>query len=164
MRISCEQMVKIKQLRAAWIAAYCKRAGYAGVTCLTCGTTGIALIEACRKEGLECRVFSNPQRWWGNAEFIEYNGTQFFDATSGHIPLFIICALGEVYREYLGEISDDEIVVPTGSGETALSLRVAYPNKTIIAQYGESAEIKRDLHAPLNSAIDALCVVRLSDV
>jgi len=164
MRINGEQMIRIKQLRAAWIATYCKSAGYAGVSCLTCGTTGVALIEACRKEGLECRVFSNPCKWWGNAEFIKYNGTQFFDATSGHIPLFIICQLGKVYREYLGEISEETITVPTGSGETALSLRIAYPDKIIIAQYGESAEIKRDTDAPLNAAVDALCVPRLSDI
>jgi hypothetical protein len=43
-------------------------------------------------------------------------------------------------------------------------LRIAYPDKTIVAQYGESAEIKREGDAVLNAAVDALCVRRLSDV
>lgn len=164
MRINSDQMVQIKQIRADWIAQYCKMAGYLGISCLTCGTTGIALITACRKEGLECRVFSNPRRWWGNADFIEYNGSQFFDATSGHIPLFMICKLGILYRSYLGDTQAETITVPTGSGETAISLRIAYPDKIIVAQYGESAEIKREGDAVLNAAVDALCVRRLSDV
>jgi hypothetical protein len=163
-KIGGNTMLEIKRLRAEFLAQHCVRSGFTGIACLTCGTTGIALIHACQKHDLECRVFSNPKRWWSNEEFIKHNGTQFFDATSGHIQLLLMCKLGLIYRGLLGDIEDSSITVPSGSGETALSLKFAYPDKIIIAEYGNTKETKKEPYAPLNEIVRALCVVRVSDI
>ena len=151
-----------KQLRAQVIADYLRECGRyeAGVVCFTCGNAAAALraaglyvVEVGPRGGLQAG------RWWQPAQIARAWPT-LFDATSGHLPLHLMAQVGAAYRGHLGPLAA-AVEVPSGSGEGAVCLAMAYPATAFTAVFddGEPATTYSD-GAPLLPLVRKLCTVR----
>ena len=148
-----------KKLRARVIAEHVRSAGYRGVVVFTCGNSAMAL----REQGLDVveigpRGDLKTDKWWTAAE-IHRLYPDLFDATSGHLPAALMPKIGKAFREHLGDLPAGKYAVPTGSGETILCLRVAYPNPSIVflaAYDNRKPETELNPLNPLNEFVDAL--------
>jgi len=89
-----------------------------------------------------------PGKWWSVPE-IRQRFPDRFDATSGHLPLPLMLALASAMRERLGELPCAEYAVPTGSGETIVALRWAYPGTRFVAVYDLDRATQYHDEAPL---------------
>jgi len=160
-----------KRLRAKPIADYVRKAGYPGVVTFTCGHAAEALREVFSPFGLHvlevgARGVLQTDKWWTPAE-IHKGFPHLFDATSGHLPIPLMHDVAEQFRAYLGVrgeyiVNDKQYVVPSGSGETILCLRMAYPNIPFMAAYDNAKpETTRDTeNVAMNALIDALFPVQ----
>ncbi len=159
-----------KALRAEVIARHVREARcYQGVVCFSCGNASRALREALMAPGdppvldispsgaLEARVWWSPER-------IRSTWPTYFDATSGHLPAYLMVRVARHFRAYLGprerlierfapyptERRPDETVgVPTGSGETIVCLRWAYPHVQFVPVQDGTPATERHSAAPL---------------
>lgn len=145
-----------KTLRAKLIRAHVQAAGYAGVVCFSCGNASAALAAL----GLQLLDVSPrgslvPTRWWTPAE-IRAAWPHLFDATSGHLPAWMMAALAEALHAELGKLHDSAYLVPTGSGETVMCLRWAYPSTEFVAVYDDARQATRyHAEAPLARLVAA---------
>jgi len=140
-----------KTIRANVIYEYVMEAGYRGVVCFSCGNAAKALRDA----GLFVVEISpvgklHAGAWW-QPEEIRKVWPDLFDATSGHLPVPLMVRIGNEFRKHLGELTTgEEYKVPTGSGETILCLRWAYPLCSFKPVYNLDASTKYNEEAPLN--------------
>lgn len=166
-----------KVLRAKPIAAYVVKANYPGVVTFTCGHAAEALRTALRplgKDVLEvgAKGVLQTEKWWTPAE-IRAGFPHLFDATSGHLPVPLMYEIAQEFKAYLspvwggtrsGQVFDQEkqYVVPSGSGETILCLRMAYPDAKFMAAYDNAKpETTRDTeNVAMNALIDTLFPVQ----
>lgn len=145
-----------KMVRARVIKMHCELAGYQGCVCFSSGNSSRALREV----GLYTIDVSptgvlSANTWW-TADAIHRSWPHLFDATSGHLPLPLMIELARVYQATLRPV-EPEYAVPTGSGETILALRLAFPRIRWVAHY--STGIKGayyDSRSPLNMVVAAL--------
>lgn len=139
--------------------------GLKGVVCFTCGNSADAL----RKEGLRVVEVGAkgpiaPTRWWGH-EDIAFAWPNHFDATSGHLSVPLMLDIARLFKAQLGNLDDHRLAggvyVPSGSGETAVCLALAYPELPVIACYGATngPETEYNKEAPLNGLVQRLCHV-----
>ncbi len=144
-----------KEIRAAVIAAYLIAAGPRPVVCFTCGPAARALAA----QGLDVLAIGpgqqlTPAGWWTHAA-IARTWPDRFDATSGHLPLPLMLDFARALARALGTLPGPAYRVPTGSGETILALRWAYPQLTFHAAYGDTPATRRDAANPLNALVAA---------
>lgn len=142
-----------KMLRAKVIKAHVQAAAYAGVVVFTCGNAAQAL----RAEGLDVLEIGPqgallPGRWWTPAE-IHRIWPERFDATSGHLPAPLMAQIAQVLGGYLGNLRAAAYEVPTGSGETIVCLRWAYPSTRFVPVYGIGQGTEYNVAAPLNYVV-----------
>lgn len=152
--------VPAKQIRASIISAHVRQSGLRGAVVFTCGNAATALRRyGCFDYVLEIgpRGTLNPLRWHTPAE-INKAWPDLFDATSGHLPLPLMVEIAYGLQAYIGALDPAiDYLVPTGSGETIICLRLAYPEIKFIAVYDSSRpETTQDQQAPLNRAVYAL--------
>ena len=149
------ELTNRKTIRAGIIARYMDSAGYAKCICFTCGNAAQAL----RNAGV--RVLEvGPQgqlqagRWWTPGQ-IAAVWPSFFDATSGHLPIYLMAELALALAGVLGTL-DKGVAhkVPTGSGETILALRMAYPEIEFAPLYNIDRATRREEEAPLTGLVD----------
>lgn len=144
-----------KQIRAQVIAEYANAAGYRGVVAFSCGNATREL----RAAGLWVLDISPSGdiaptgKWWTPAE-IHRAFPDLFDATSGHLPAWMMIEIGKRFREYLGDIEGGD--VPSGSGETIMCLRWAYPDKIFRPVYNLDKATEYNDNSPLNYLVN-LC-------
>ena len=157
-----------KRLRAAIIANHMARAGVPRAVCFTCGNAAAAL----RMAGVDVLEIGTdgalvPTRWWTPTEVAKHFPGAF-DATSGHLPGWMMIDLAAAFRRHLGAMTPPTgaIDIQSGSGETAFCMALAYPRINIRAMYNDAYPWSTfSEHAPLNSAVATLCdVVRLNPV
>lgn len=145
-----------KAVRAEVIRTHCKSAGYDGCVCFSSGNSSRAL----RSLGLYTIDISptgqlTANGWWP-VDHVHRAWPHLFDATSGHLPLPLMVELARVYQASLRPI-EPTYAVPTGSGETILALKIAFPDIKWVAHY--STGIKGayyDSRSPLNMVVAAL--------
>ena len=126
-----------KRIRARVISRYMRDNGFPFCVCFSCGNASKAL----KSEGVPTVAIAPhgdmvARRWWPMAE-IRRTWPTAFDATSGQLPVDVLLLLAAEYRvafEWLFN-GDDEFVIPTGSGETVLCLKIAFPNVHFVAQW-----------------------------
>lgn len=78
----------------------------------------------------------SANRWWSMNE-IRNTFPDSFDATSGHLPMDMMNQLAAEYRTTFSDIikKGQTYTIPTGSGETVICLRMAFPKSQFIAQW-----------------------------
>jgi len=145
-----------KAIRAAVIKDYCEQAGYRGVVCFSCGHAS----EALKAAGLyTVTVAPNgdlmANRWWTAAE-IHKAWPDLLDATSGHLPMPVMRRVAtEYFRALTKRLTERHYLVPTGSGETIICLRMVFPGKKFIALYNVWQGTESCINAPLNALVKA---------
>lgn len=144
-----------KKLRSQAVMEYMEANGYRRAVCFSCGNASRELAKA----GVDVLDISpdgdlEAKRWFTIAEVSNsFNG--FFDATSGHLPMDCMLMVAGKFRDALGDM-DGSIDLPTGSGETLVCLKMAYPKLEIRAVYDLDSATAYDEHAPLNRLVEAL--------
>lgn len=150
---------RAKQIRAKVIAQYMARNDIKQCVCFSCGNasralsaTGLQVVAIAPNGDLEAR------RWW-TMEEIRKTFPSSFDATSGHLPIDIINEIVKSFRkEFSGVFATGQTYdIPTGSGETILCLKLAFPEIDFVARYktGDAA-CNPDENAPLLPLIKSL--------
>lgn len=146
-----------KALRARVIAEWVRAAGYPGVVCFSCGHASRALKDV----GLYCVEVAPTGAlqagcWWSPEE-IHRCWPHLLDATSGHLPAPLMTKLADAYKAWLGDLTEGATYrIATGSGETVLCLKIAYPDCTFIPYYDNSSPSTTfSPAAPLNSWVES---------
>lgn len=178
--------IPAKRFRAELIANHVLMAAgaYRGIICFTCGNAAEALrAEFARlNQYPQCRIpiievggkgMLRPTTWFSPAA-IAGTWPGFFDATSGHLSWPLMANLSRHIGQhcsnngYLNDVPPGaEVNVPAGSGETAVCLALAYPERRFRACYnvpGLEAATEWHKEAPLNNLVDRLCSVTLDAV
>ena len=129
-----------KAIRASVIKEYMQLHGYKQCVCFSCGNASRKLKDA----GVDCIDISpsgdlNANRWWSMAEIRKAFPT-CFDATSGHLSTDVMRMIVECFR---AEFEDrfkphKKYIIPAGSGETILCLKLAFPCTEFVAMYDDS--------------------------
>lgn len=146
-----------KKLRAEVIKEYLTENGIRGAVCFSCGNTSRALREA----GIDTLDISptgdlQALRWFTPSE-IKREFPDRLDATSGHLGPDLMNRIASAFLSYLGSLQESEdYVVPTGSGETIIALKIAYPTIRFHAVYNLDAATSYDSRAPLNGLVKAV--------
>jgi hypothetical protein len=168
--------VNEKGIRAAIIADYIRASNYRGAVIFTCGHAGQTLRDALQGAGLSGALLSyeptlvevgpkgpiSANRWW-SPEDIHISWPDLFDATPGHLPVALMVRIAQALastrrsRDTVEKITNGgPWFVPTGSGETIVCLKMAFPNVQFAAVYDNARqETTRDPESPLNSIVDA---------
>ena len=144
-----------KRIRAEVIKEYLANKSYKGVICFSCGNASREL----KKVGLNVIEISPhgdfiPNKWFNPSEIAEMF-TNYFDATSGHLDITLMELIGKAYKEKLGNLPNP-CYVPSGSGETLVCLKLAYPNIDFIAVYNLDFATEYSDNAPLNKLVKLL--------
>jgi hypothetical protein len=138
-----------KNIRGKVIAEHLRKLGKNNCVCFTCGNAGKAL----REQGLGVIEINQPERWYSFAEIgKQYSG---FDATSGHLPIPLMAIIANELKKELKTIPE-EFELPTGSGETFVCLKMAFPFAKITPVYNLDKSTEFHELAPLNDLVDAI--------
>lgn len=129
---------RAKHIRADVIDRYMRANGFRLCVCFSCGNASRILKE----HGVPCVAVAPDGdllagRWWTMAE-IRRTFPTAFDATSGQLPADVMLQVAHEFREEFAPVfadGDKAYVIPTGSGETVLCLKLAFPDRTFIAQW-----------------------------
>lgn len=143
-----------KKIRSEVIKKYTEE-DYDKILVFSCGNAGRALEE------LDLNVLHigeegifQTEKWFSLKE-IKHYFYDYFDATSGHLNIELMMLIGEAFKSYLGDLPDT-VYVPTGSGETLICLKLAYPQVNFIAVYNLGKETEYHPEAPLNKLVELL--------
>ena len=144
-----------KRIRAWVIREYLDNAGRRQVVCFSSGNAAQQL----RVAGLDvvevgpCGVLQS-ERWWTPAQIARVWPDRF-DATSGHLPLTLMLDLAREYQQRLQtQVGPSAIhYIPTGSGETILCLRWAFPLTRFLPLYNVGPGTEWNAKAPLNGLV-----------
>ena len=127
-----------KRVRSQVIRRYMQAQGYTRAVCFSCGNAYRALLaEGVDVVGVAPGGELQALRWFKPAE-VARTFPGLFDATSGHLPLELMYEIaGELRKEVVLE-RGVEYRVAAGSGETALCLKLAWPEADIAAVFDDS--------------------------
>lgn len=144
-----------KRIRAQAIRLYMAQHGYRKAVCFSCGNASREL----RKAGIDVLDVSptgdlQALRWFTIGE-VHDQFPDHFDATSGHLPMDCMQMVADLYRDEIEKL-EGITYLPTGSGETLVCLKMAFPYSYIVAVYDLDAATAYDEHAPLNSLVRAV--------
>ena len=144
-----------KGLRAVAIAYYMRTNGYDKAVCFSCGNASRALKQ-CGIDVLDVSPTGDLQalRWFTIGEVHRHFPTHF-DATSGPLPMDCMKEVAWWYKGKLKSIPD-KINLPTGSGETLVCLKMAFPESHITAVYDLDDATRYEKDAPLNPLVLAM--------
>ncbi len=150
-----------KAVRSRHVDNYMRSAGYRRAVCFSCGNAA----EALRRSGVDVlevgpRGRLLPGGWWSCGE-IRRAWPEYFDATSGHLPVALMTAIGAELVDGIGSVfPGEEVIVPSGSGETLVCLALAYrrgEGPRLVAEYDcGRPETMYDPEAPLAPLVRAL--------
>lgn len=143
-----------KRIRAQVIKEY-MRGRYDRAVCFSCGNAareleaaGVNVLHIGEKGDLV------PTRWFTPREIAAaFDG--YFDATSGHLPTDLMITLSEAYKNYFKELPDT-VYLPTGSGETLVCLKLAFPDTDFIAVYNLDKATEYDAACCLNKYVEIM--------
>lgn len=149
-----------KAIRARVIERYMREAGYAQAVCFTCGNAaralrrrGVTLWAVSHRGGEGINEVLAPGEWYTPATVARRFGKTYFDATSGHLPMPLMVEIARELREAVALALDREWLVPTGSGETIVTLRLAFPENRFVPVRLGTPETEYSEHAPLNLVV-----------
>lgn len=142
-----------KKIRAAVIKDYLKDKQYKGVVCFSCGNATREL----KKVGLNVIDISPsgdfiPLHWFQPSS-IKNIFPEYFDATSGHLTFEVMQLIAEKFKQVLKKEIKEINYIPTGSGETILCLKLAFPDKKFVAVYNIDEATHYEERAMLNGIV-----------
>ena len=127
------------------------------VVCFSCGNASKALKDV----GLDVLDIGEhgdlkPNHWFSQKEIAEkFPGR--FDATCGHLNIELMNELSGTYKavlkHYMHQNRHSDYWVPTGSGETLICLKMAFPEKKWHANYNLDEATEYHPEAPLNKLV-----------
>lgn len=123
-----------KEIRSHIIKKYLEHINCNKVVCFSCGNASREL----KKVGLDVVDISPTgdflaNKWFKSNEIFNLFKDRF-NATSGYLPFDLMYDIGLEYRNILGELKSP-VTVPSGSGETLVCLKMAYPDIDFIATF-----------------------------
>lgn len=144
-----------KAIRAKVILQYMLQNGIKKAVCYSCGNASRALKMA----GVDVLDISPDgdmvsQRWFQPSEIKKWF-PDCLDATSGHLSVELMAQVAQAYREYLFNLPKVNYV-PTGSGETIVCLKMAFPEKKFVAVYDIDEATAWSAEAVLNDLVKAV--------
>ena len=144
-----------KKIRAKVIKKYMDENNYTQAVCFTCGNAskelkkiGVNVLEISQHGDLTANK-------WFKISDIKNIFSNMFDATSGHLDIELMNLVSKEFKKELGELQENVLYVPTGSGETLVCLKMAYPKKEFVAVYNIDNATKYEKEAPLNKMVEA---------
>lgn len=146
-----------KRIRAEVVQAYMTRCGISYAVCFSCGNASRYLKEA----GVSLLDIS-PQgdltaNRWFTMEEIRRRFPKAFDATSGHLPADLMGEIAERLKREFNFEQDTEYIIPTGSGEGVVCLKMAFPDILFTPQYNNSdPATEYNDESPLNAVVRAM--------
>lgn len=145
-----------KKIRAEVIKEHMIRNKIQTAVCFSCGNASKALKDAGVKliEIAPTGDFS-ANRWFTQEEIASIFPNSF-DATSGHLPIFLINQIAAKLKDCVKIDTAKEYEIATGSGETFVAISIAYPTVKFVPVYNESDATKYEPNAPLNALVEAL--------
>ena len=145
-----------KRIRAEVIKEYLKDKTYKGVVCFSCGNAsrelkniGLNVIDISPKGDFIAN------RWFEPGEINEIF-KEYFDATSGHLSMELMNKIADRFYIELNGVLDDVNYVPTGSGETLICLKLAFPDKKFVAVYNLDEATEYSDNCVLNNLVKLL--------
>lgn len=136
--------LNFKALRAHVIAGYCQRARIRSVVLCTCGNAAAELrphVPEVIEIGPGPLAIFRPTRWLLPSD-IRRMFPGKFDATSGHLPFWMLVQVSKIVRDTLSlreAVAEGRpLVVPSGSGESAVVVKLAFPTANVVAQFDPS--------------------------
>ena len=129
--------------------------GHRTAVCFSCGNAsaelkavGVDVIDVSPRGDLL------PLRWFAPHEIASvFPGA--FDATSGHLPIECMAMVADEFKRYLREVPP-RLYVPSGSGETIVALKMAFPDIWMCAVYDIDDATEYSEFAPLNAVVRAI--------
>jgi hypothetical protein len=151
-----------KQLRSESIRQYLELMQIKKVVIFSCGNASETLkmmIPDCDILDISPDGMLAPtNKWWSKKE-IKDMWPDRFDATSGHLPELIMLHITKLllaspltWLPFI-PMQGKAYEVPTGSGETIVCLRQAYPNVIFEPVYNISVGTQYNQEAPLNKQV-----------
>lgn len=138
---------------------YVKETPYEGIVCVGEGPTVMELIKAA-PAGMPVVTIETDRAI--SMEGIANAYPRHFDATNGHLPLWLMVRIANKFAEWINanvrKSMGGEVRIPTGSGETLFELRIAYPEITetqFVALYDFNRDKRFDPNGPINQAVRA---------
>lgn len=144
-----------KKIRAKVIEKYLKDLNINDVICFSCGNASREL----KNTSLNVLDISPTgdliaNRWFTKKEIKKYF-PNYFDATSGHLENDLMILIGQEYKKHLGTL-DKLTYVPSGSGETLVCLKLAYPDNDFIAVYNIDKATEYSKDCELNKLVEVM--------
>jgi hypothetical protein len=139
----------IKQIRAEVIKEYLNKIGQNTCVCFSCGNASGRL----NKVGLNTVQVIDSNIWFTPAEI--QNMFKVFDATSGHLPMFLMSEIASRLRKLLKQ-PENGTKIACGSGETFVCMSMAWPNVKLIPIYNIDHATKFNELSPLNDLVKSL--------
>lgn len=141
-----------KLYRSLAIKRYMDMAGYDRAVCFSCGNAS-AYLKAVGVNILDISPSGDmiANRWFKPCEIKKWF-PNCFDATSGHVPIDCLRMIADEFKNRLGRLPD-EINLPTGSGETLIALKLAFPATRITAVYNLNSATQYDEECELNKLV-----------
>ncbi len=150
-----------KKERASVVIDYAKTHLYEGIVVFSIGSpedlrraiirSPLNLISVAPDGDLQ-----SANKWWTQEE-IRTSWPNYFDATSGHLPVFLLNQVViKIRSKFLGIDESGEYFVPTGSGETFVCMAMAFPRVKFRAVYNIDKYTQWNPNAPLNDMVKAL--------
>ncbi len=139
-----------KVIRADVIKTYLNAMELNECVCFSCGNSSRALKDA----GLRVYEMIEPDGWWEFNEIAAEFG--LFDATSGHLPFPLYTEIAKKVRNHFKSQTFDftkTYKIKTGSGETFLVMKLAYPELKLTPVRNLNAATKYHPNAPMNTLI-----------
>ncbi len=150
-----------KKDRAAVVVDYARTHFYEGIVVFSIGDPN-DLQRSILRSSLNLISVSpggdlqSANKWWSQEE-IRTSWPNYFDATSGHLPVFLLNQIVvRIRSKFLGIDESKEYFIPTGSGETFVCMALAFPRVTFRAVYNIDRYTQWNPNAPLNDWVSAL--------
>jgi hypothetical protein len=168
MTVNLASQLKIrKTIRAKVIWAAARDLGIRTVVCCSCGNATAALRETQPIGRYVVDISPNgqirPNKWLEPADIARiFPG--HLDATPGHLPLWVLRNYGEALIRNVDLSNVATTVIPCGSGEALVALKMVRPWMGLCAEYDDRRpELKYDPECLLNSLVEELSeeVIRL---
>ena len=146
-----------KRVRAEVIKRYMARNNLGEAVCFSCGNAtaklkqaGVNLLAIAPDGDLE------SHRWFTQEEIARLF-PNLFDATSGHLPIHLMREIADELRVNLTFDTGTRYIIPSGSGETVVCLKMAFPTVDFYPEYNDNyPATEYSPHAPLNRLVKAM--------